>query len=183
MLGEHPMTSHSGLSRRQLLRRTAGGGAVLAAAAACGAPASSAADAATTADPNGPATLGLGIVGLIVQDLQLSLAFYRTLGLDIPANADGDNFRMQLPTGQTFFWDTDDATRNYDPAWQPSTGSRRVVLEFGFGTAEAVDAKYTELIDAGYESYLAVGDLYGARYALVVDPDGNQIGLRYPLAS
>ena len=87
------------------------------------------------------------------------------------------NYRLTLPTGQVFFWDTYTLTRSYDPQWQPASGDRRVVLEFGFATSGAVDAKYNEMIQVGYGSYLGVRDLFGARYALIIDPDGNQIGL------
>ena len=94
-------------------------------------------------------TLGLGIVGLIVRDLAASLAFYRQLGLDIPTDADeGSYYRMQFPSGQIFFWDTYEVARGYDPDWEPSSGHRRVVLEFGFPTPDAVDAKHAELVSA-----------------------------------
>lgn len=169
--------SPAGMSRRGLLGRTAGAAAVLATGACAGPTQASSAGS----DPD--ATLGLGITGLIVEDLQRSLAFYRVLGLDIPEQVDGADFRMRLPTGQVFFWDTVAATLDYDPGWQSSSGSRRVVLEFGFATPDAVDATYRKLVDAGYESYRGVDDLYGARYALVVDPDGNEIGLRHPVST
>jgi predicted lactoylglutathione lyase len=170
------------LSRRGLLHRLTGGGAVLAAGGLAGC-ASPAPDAAAPPHTDPTATLGLGITGLIVRDLQAALAFYRRLGIAIPQGVTGDNFRTKLPTGQIFFWDTQSLTRSYDPAWTPSTGSRRVVLEFGFASPEAVDSKYREMVDAGYQSYRPAGDLYGARYAIIVDPDGNQVSLRYPLAS
>lgn len=127
-------------------------------------------------------TIGLGIVGLIVRDLQASLDFYRRLGLPIPPGTGGSNFRLRLPTGQVFFWDDYATTRSFDPDWQPSSGSRRIVLEFGFASPEALDATYAELTGAGYEGYLPPFDI-GARYALVKDPDGNEIGLRYPAVS
>ena len=99
------------------------------------------------------ATVGLGIVGLIVRDVGASLDFYRMLGLNIPPEAgSGGYHRMQLPNGQTFFWDSYEVTRGYDPNWEPSSGNRRVVLEFGFASAEGVDDKYAELTNAGYES-------------------------------
>ncbi len=124
-------------------------------------------------------TIGLGIVGLIVRDLKASLDFYRRLGLHIPTTVTGDNYRMKLPSGQVFFWDTYAVTQSYDPSWQPSTGHRRIVLEWGFSNAQAVNDKYTELTTAGYVGYLSPRNL-GAQYALIKDPDGNEIGLRYP---
>ncbi|MDQ6659426.1 MAG: hypothetical protein M3Z24_00510 [Chloroflexota bacterium] len=127
-------------------------------------------------------TLGLGIVGLIVRDLKASLDFYRLLGLNIPTTVTGDNYRMKLPTGQVFFWDTYALTRSYDPGWQPSTGHRRIVLEWGFSSAQAVNDKYAELTAAGYSGYLSPRNLFGPQYALIKDPDGNEIGLRYPVS-
>jgi catechol 2,3-dioxygenase-like lactoylglutathione lyase family enzyme len=123
----------------------------------------------------------LGVVGLIVRDVARSLDFYRQVGLDIPEGQGGSNFRMQLPGGLTFFWDNYDTTRQWvDPNWTPSSGNRRVVLEFGFPTPQAVNDKYAELVAAGYESYIAPRDVDGAQYAMVKDPDDNEIGLRYP---
>ena len=137
-----------------------------------------------TATPPGPGgTLGLGIVGLLVHDLQRSLDFYRTLWLAIPRQVSGDNFRLTLPNGQVFFWDSDTIVRSFDPKWTPGSGGRRVVLEFGFATADAVDAMYRRLVAEGHPSYFEAQDLYGARYAIVLDPDGNQVSLRYPLSS
>lgn len=126
-------------------------------------------------------TVGLGIVGLVVRDLSKSLDFYRKLGLAIPDGASaGSNYRMRLPNGQVFFWDNYETVRSFDPDWEPSSGNRRIVLEFGFATAQAVDDKYAELTSAGYEGYLPPRSFGPTRYALIKDPDDNEIGLRYP---
>lgn len=130
-------------------------------------------------------TLGLGIIGLHVADLGASFEFYRRLGLNIPTNVDpnGQAFRLRLPTGQIFFWETLAYTRADFPDYEPGTGDRKVSLEFGFRNAGEVDEMYEALLAEGYGSYkepLSWGDI---RYAGVVDPDGNQIALRYPLAS
>ena len=130
-------------------------------------------------------TLGLGIIGLHVADLGASFEFYRRLGLNIPTNVDpgGQAFRLRLPTGQIFFWETLAYTRADFPDYEQGTGDRKVSLEFGFRNAGEVDEMYDALLAEGYGSYkepLSWGDI---RYAGVVDPDGNQIALRYPLAS
>lgn len=150
-----PMPS-KGWSRRTFIGRSAAAVATMAATSAVAAcrTSSSSTNPAPRTGSDSTATLGLGITGLIVRDLQRSLAFYRRLGIPIPDQVRGDNFRMKLATGQIFFWDTETLTRSYDPGWKPSTGSRRVVLEFGFATRPAVDAKYTEMVGAGYQSYL-----------------------------
>jgi catechol 2,3-dioxygenase-like lactoylglutathione lyase family enzyme len=133
-------------------------------------------------------TLGLGIVGLAVGDLDASLAFYRRLGLAIPADVDtsGGAFRLRLPSGMIFFWETLPYVRGFDPTYQPATGGdRKVILEFGFGTPEEVNAMYDVLLAAGARGYLAPvsWDNGAIRYAIVVDPDDNQIALRWPLVS
>jgi catechol 2,3-dioxygenase-like lactoylglutathione lyase family enzyme len=120
-------------------------------------------------------------VGLIVRDVRASLDFYRMLGLDIPPGAgSGGYHRMQLSNGQTFFWDSYEITRGYDPDWEPSSGDRRIMLEFGFSSARAVDDKYAELIGANYEGRMSPRYVGEARYAMVKDPDGNEISLRHP---
>lgn len=130
-------------------------------------------------------TLGLGIIGLHVADLTASLDFYRRLGLDLPTDADlsGAAFRLELATGQVFFWESIAYTRQYFPGYEPGTGQRKVSLEFGFRSPEEVDAMYDTLVADGYGTYmepLSWGDI---RYAGVIDPDDNQIALRFPLAS
>ena len=133
----------------------------------------------------GTGTLGLGIIGLHVTDLGASLDFYRRLGLDIPTTVDLSSgaFRLRLPTGQIFFWETLAYTRADFPDYEPGTGDRKVSLEFGFRSAREVDEMYNALLAEGYGSYAEPLSWGSIRYAGVVDPDGNQIALRFPLAS
>lgn len=175
------------MTRRQLVN----GGLVASAAvalAACGTPSGPNPNASppTARNTDGqsrvmPATLGLGIVGFIVADLSQSLSFYRRLGLDVPETVASDNFRLRTAGGQIIFWETYSVIRSFDPGWNPSSGDRRIVLEFGFAKPGDVDAKYTELTAAGSPGYLPPfwqGDT--VRYAIVRDPDDNQVSLRYP---
>lgn len=133
----------------------------------------------------GTGTLGLGIIGLHVTNLGASLDFYRRLGLDIPTdvNLSGGAFRLRLPTGQVFFWETLSYTRADFPDYEPGTGDRKVSLEFGFRNAREVDEMYDALLAEGYGSYKKPLSWGSIRYAGVVDPDDNQIALRFPLAS
>lgn len=133
-------------------------------------------------------TLGLGIVGLAVADLGASLAFYRRLGLAIPAEVDTSTgaFRLRLPNGMIVFWETVAYVRGFDPAYAPAPGGgRKVILEFGFGAPAEVDAMYDALRAAGARGYFppVSWDDGAIRYAIVVDPDDNQISLRWPLVS
>ena len=58
-----------------------------------------------------------------------------------------------------------------------------VSLEFGFRNAGEVDEMYDALLAEGYGSYAKPLSWGNIRYAGVVDPDNNQIALRFPLAS
>lgn len=174
-------------SRRHLL---IGAAAALASAGltACGAgspPASAPNPAPPPSVPGG--TLGLGIVGIIVADLPASLAFYRRLGLAIPADVDTREgaFRLPQPNGTILFWETVAYVQGFDPTYRPATGDRRIVLEFGFATADNVTSVYNTLLAAGARSRLAPVTWSGGtiRYAILTDPDNNQISLRWPLVS
>ena len=133
----------------------------------------------------GGGTLGLGIIGIHVTDLGASLDFYRRLGLNIPPDVDlgAQAYRLRLDTGQIFFWETIGYTRRYFPNYEPGAGQRKVSLEFGFRNAGEVDEMYDALLAEGYESWKPPLSWGNIRYAGVVDPDDNQISLRYPRAS
>jgi catechol 2,3-dioxygenase-like lactoylglutathione lyase family enzyme len=124
-------------------------------------------------------TAQLDAIGLIVADMGRSLAFYRRLGLEIPAEADGeDHAEATLPGGLRLMWDTEESVRSFDPSWAAPSGSPRMGLAFACEDPADVDAVYTELIGAGYESHREPWDAFwGQRYATVGDPDGNAVDL------
>jgi catechol 2,3-dioxygenase-like lactoylglutathione lyase family enzyme len=118
------------------------------------------------------------MIGLTVADMAASLAVYRRLGIEVPADADGQpHVDVTLPGGIRLAWDTVGTIRSFDPQWAPATGSR-VALAFDCGSPEGVDATYAELTEAGYEGHLKPWDAFwGQRYAVVHDPDGNAVDL------
>jgi catechol 2,3-dioxygenase-like lactoylglutathione lyase family enzyme len=123
----------------------------------------------------------LDVVGLVVDDMPRSLAFYRRLGLEVPAEADA-HVEATLPGGLRLAWDTVETIRSFDPDWQPAgDGGHRISLAFGLETPEAVDAAYAELTAEGYEGHKPPWDAFwGQRYAIVHDPDGNGVDLFCP---
>lgn len=125
----------------------------------------------------------LDMIGMAVADMGAALAFYRRLGLDIPADADKEpHVEVTLPGGLRVAWDTEETIRSFDPEWQPATGSPRVGLAFLCEDPAAVDRTYQELVAAGYEGAKAPWDAFwGQRYAVVHDPDGNSVDLFAPL--
>lgn len=121
----------------------------------------------------------LDLIGLVVADMAVSLAFYRLLGLDLPADADTQpHVEVTLPGGLRLAWDTVDVVRSFDPGWTPPTGGHRAALAFDCASPSGVDATYALLVDAGHDGHLAPWDAFwGQRYAVVHDPDGNAVDL------
>lgn len=125
------------------------------------------------------------LVGIIVADIARSLAFYRRLGLDIPADADGEgHVEATLPGGLRMAWDTEAIMSSFDPSFAPVAGSGRITLAFHCDSAAGVDATFGALIAAGAHAHLEPFDaVWGQRYATVTDPDGNHVDLFAPLGA
>jgi catechol 2,3-dioxygenase-like lactoylglutathione lyase family enzyme len=125
----------------------------------------------------------LDLIGIVVDDMARSLAFYRELGLDLPSDADGQpHVEVTLPGGLRLAFDSADTVRSFDPDWQPPQGSPRIGLAFLCDSPADVDATYERLTAAGYDGHKAPWDApWGQRYALVRDPDGNSADLFAPL--
>lgn len=128
-------------------------------------------------------TVRFNLVGIVVADMAASLAFYRRLGLDIPAEADAEpHVELTLAGGLRLAWDTEAVIRSFDPAWEPPAGGHRIGLAFACEDPSEVDATHAALVEAGYRSALEPWDAFwGQRYAQVLDPDGNPIDLFAPL--
>src|SRR5262245_39032632 len=85
---------------------------------------------------NGPQ---LDLVGIIVDDMARSLAFYRQLGLAIPPEADGEpHVDTTLPGGVRLAWDTVETIRSFDPDVELTSGQSRVGLAFRLDTPAEV---------------------------------------------
>jgi catechol 2,3-dioxygenase-like lactoylglutathione lyase family enzyme len=124
----------------------------------------------------------LDVIGIVVDDMARSLAFYRQLGLDLPPEADQQpHVEAALPGGLRLAWDTVETIHSFDPDWQPPSGGRRISLAFRFDTPADVDSAYEKLLSLDYEGYKAPWDAFwGQRYAVVHDPDGNGVDLFSP---
>lgn len=124
----------------------------------------------------------LHTVGVVTQDMPKALAFYRALGLEIPADEDhSPHVEYAAPGGCAIGFVAESMVRQTDPKWQGEFGSR-VNLQFRFGTPGEVDATYARLLAAGHEGYQAPWDAFwGQRFARVIDPDRNVVNLFAPL--
>jgi catechol 2,3-dioxygenase-like lactoylglutathione lyase family enzyme len=118
-------------------------------------------------------------IGLVVADMAATLAFYRTLGLDIPADADKEpHVDLELPGGLRLMWDTQDTIRSFNPDWAPPSGDPQVDLAFRCADPAEVDTVYATMTGAGFHGHKEPWDAFwGQRYAVLHDPDGNGIDL------
>lgn len=125
----------------------------------------------------------LGGVNLFVKDMSATVAFYRRMGLAIDDDHPWGTHHVELvmPSGFELAFDSIEMTKSYDSGWRgPSDGSRGVLV-FSLPSREAVDTLYAELTAAGYVGHQPPFDAFwGARYAVVDDPDGNNVGLMSP---
>ena len=126
-------------------------------------------------------TMTLDVVGLVVTDMAAALAFYRRLGLDIPAEADSaPHAEVPLAGGLRLTFDTVDVLTSFDPEFTLTPGGAS--LAFLADSPKTVDEMYRGLIAAGYDGHLSPWDaVWGQRYAVVHDPDGHTVDLFAPL--
>lgn len=124
--------------------------------------------------PSGP-----NAIGIVVQEMSRSLKFYRQLGLEFPEGADAEeHVEAKIAEGVTLMFDLAGMVRNFDPAWTAPDGSPRVAFAFECESPAAVDERYGELLAAGAGVRRPPWDaVWGMRYALLLDPDGNGIDL------
>jgi len=123
------------------------------------------------------------LIGIVVQDMAASLAFYRQLGLSIPAGAESEgHVEATLPGGLRMAWDSAEVIRSFDPHWSPPSGGHRIGMAFLCDNPAEVDAVYARLVEQGYIGHKSPWDAFwGQRYAEVLDPDGNVVDLFAPL--
>jgi catechol 2,3-dioxygenase-like lactoylglutathione lyase family enzyme len=123
-------------------------------------------------------TVRLNAISIVVADMGRSLAFYRLLGVDIPAGQDTEpHVEAALPGGMRLLWDTEDVVRSFQPDWV-RRGSDGMSLAFEADSPAGVDALYAAVVDAGFTGELKPWDAFwGQRYAVVLDPDGNGVDL------
>jgi catechol 2,3-dioxygenase-like lactoylglutathione lyase family enzyme len=123
----------------------------------------------------------LNQLNLAVRDMDATVAFYRRLGLAIDAAPGAPHVGVTLPNGLLLELDTVDFVRRWDAGASGRTGGS-AVLGFSLPTRDAVDEVHRSLVDAGYRDHQPPYDAFwGARYAIVEDPDGNGVGLMSPI--
>lgn len=121
-------------------------------------------------------------VTLVVGSSERSAAFYRLLGLAVPDDAAGVHVEIPQPaTPVSVELDEVASAGLWNASWRSGSGTP-IILGFGVASREAVDQLYTRLTEAGHPGVQPPFDAFwGGRYAIVADPDGNQVGLMSPI--
>jgi uncharacterized glyoxalase superfamily protein PhnB len=129
---------------------------------------------------------GFSQVNLVVGDMDATVAFYRLVGVDLDPSSDswppGTGARHVNAGEGTklahFDLDNTEMARLWgDANLQPGD----TVIGIAVPTRDAVDATYRTVTEAGHKGRLEPYDaFFGARYAIVEDPDGRPVGLMSP---
>jgi uncharacterized glyoxalase superfamily protein PhnB len=135
----------------------------------------------------------LNQINLVSSDPCASIAFYRRLGVEIP-----DAMVWRTPTGAHHASALDQAADRaihldldsiafaqcWNSGWKGRTDlSGRVVVGFRVPTRTDVDDVFRDMLGAGYRGLQEPHDAFwGARYAIIEDPDGIAVGLMSPVS-
>jgi uncharacterized glyoxalase superfamily protein PhnB len=125
---------------------------------------------------------------LVVRDMDATLAFYRAAGIEIPESVvlrtptGIHHVDITLPGGMVLHFDSPALAKVYNRGWREWSGAgSRSVVTFSVATREDVDRIHATLNGLGHRTSQPPFDAFwGARYAIVEDPDGNHIGFMSP---
>ncbi|MGH9190848.1 MAG: VOC family protein [Acidimicrobiales bacterium] len=129
-------------------------------------------------------------LNLVVRDMDAVLAFYRTLGLPIrggetndwPPGSGGRHAEVEADDRPTVEFDNEPGVKLWHAGWRESGEGARTVIGFSLPSREAVDELYAKVTAAGHPGRQPPFDAFwGARYAVVADPEGNDVGLMSPV--
>src|SRR5262249_48713811 len=123
-------------------------------------------------------------LNLVVADMAASVRFYRLLGLPVddtrPFSA--HHVEIEIPGGLHLDLDSIAFAKRWDAGCRGQAGPSRNVIGFSLPSRAAVDDLYAKLMAAGHHGQQPPCDAFwGARHAIVEDPDGNPIGLMSPI--
>lgn len=131
----------------------------------------------------------LSQIDLIVADIDTSISFYRLVGVDLPdapiwpPETGARHTGAMAATGASLELDNHVMAGIWNAGLRgQASATVRAVVGLALPTAEAVDETYARVVDAGHRGVHPPYDAFwGARYAIVEDPDGNHVGLMGPI--
>ncbi len=128
-------------------------------------------------------------LNIVVEDIDAAVAFYLALGMSVrfdggewPAGSGARHVALDNGDAAIVELDNIAMARIYHGGWRSLDTGNPVILGFSLPSREAVDERYEALIAAGYSGRQEPYDaFFGARYAVVRDPAGNDVGLMSPI--
>jgi catechol 2,3-dioxygenase-like lactoylglutathione lyase family enzyme len=132
-------------------------------------------------------------INLVCGDPDASVAFYRRLGVEIPDDriwrtASGAHHisASDQSSGGDIAFDLDSTAfaQKWNKGWNGRTDlAGRIVIGFSVAARSDVDDLYRDMTAAGYRGLQEPNDAFwGARYAIIEDPDGVAVGLMSPIS-
>ena len=132
-------------------------------------------------------------VNVVSGDPAAALEFYRLLGIEIPdshvwSTGTGIHHVSAKQAADAEAPDFDIDSTAFAQVWNAGWRGRndlkgRVVIGFQVPAREAVDALYADLTSAGHPGLQPPYDAFwGARYAIIEDPDGIAVGVMSPIS-
>jgi len=123
-------------------------------------------------------------VNIVVRDMQMSVAFYRLLGVWIDevaaewAEWARHHVNGVASNGVRVELDSVAFAKQWNPGLDEAKLGSAVIPIFHVSSREEVDRVHARVIAAGHRSHKAPEDAFwGARYAIVEDPDGSSVGI------
>ena len=121
-------------------------------------------------------------VNIVVRDMEAMAAFYERLGLPMVAGQPewaADHRSARSDDAPVVELDSVEFTSWWNQGWGPGNG---IVLAFEVPDRAEVDRLYDQLVAAGARSQQSPYDAFwGARFAVVADPDGNAVAVMSPV--
>lgn len=126
-------------------------------------------------------------LNIVSDDLDATVAFYRQLGLELHEpfrDAAGEPFHTsnRATDGGLLEADSPAFARVWNAGWEAEADlAGRVVVGLRVADRAEVDRLYAEITAAGHKGLQPPYDAFwGARYAIVEDPNGLAVGLMSP---
>lgn len=129
------------------------------------------------------APIRLDHINLVVHDVEASRAFYARLGLEFGDHRDPVWAHHHVSAAPQDGADLELDSTSFAPHWNEGwKGGPGVVVGFRVDTRQAVDELVAALAADGAAVQQPPWDAFwGARYAVVTDPDGNAVGIMSPI--
>jgi catechol 2,3-dioxygenase-like lactoylglutathione lyase family enzyme len=126
-------------------------------------------------------------LNIVSDDLEATVRFYRGLGMklrDPVRTPAGEPFHANSEAGSGALLEADSSAfaRIWNAGWKAEADlNGRVVIGLRVASREDVDRLYGEVVSAGHRGLQPPFDAFwGARYAIVEDPNGVAVGLMSP---